>query len=49
MTKKVVQPDKEQDYFVVKGELNQIIKKMVEEAFPGLFGNQYRCINKLSI
>lgn len=37
MTKKVVQPDKEQDYFVVKGELNQIIKKMVEEAFPGLF------------
>ena len=50
MTKKVVQPDKEQDYFVVKGELNH--KKDGRGSFPRPFlrsGNQYRCINKLSI
>lgn len=37
MTKKVIQPASGQDYAVVSGELNSIIKSKVETEFPGLF------------
>lgn len=37
MTKKVIQPESNQDYAVESGELNQIIQRRVQEAFPGLF------------
>lgn len=37
MTKKIIQPPAGQDYNTVSGEINNIIKLKVEEAFPGLF------------
>lgn len=37
MTKKIIQPSSGQDYAVVSGELNAIIKEKVEVEFPGLF------------
>lgn len=37
MTKKVIQPLMGQDYAVVSGEINSIIRTKVEAEFPGLF------------
>ena len=37
LTKKIIQPLSGQDYAVVSGELNSIIKSKVEDEFPGLF------------
>lgn len=37
MTKKVIQPAPGEDYAVVSGEINSIIKDMVEKELPGLF------------
>lgn len=37
MTKKVIQPESNQDYAVESGELNQIIQRRVQEAFLGSF------------
>ena len=37
MTKKVIQPESNQDHAVESGELNQIIQRRVQEAFPGFF------------
>lgn len=37
MTKKVIQPFKDQDYALASGEINSIIKTKVETEFPGLF------------
>lgn len=37
MTKKIIQPVNNADYATATGELNAIIKRMVEKAFPGLF------------
>jgi hypothetical protein len=37
MQKKIIEPSAGQDYRIVSGELNAIIKQMVEAAFPGMF------------
>ena len=37
MMKKIIQPDSGADYAVATGEINSIIKEMVEKEFPGLF------------
>ena len=37
MTKKIIKPEKGQDYAIASGEINEIIKGKVEEAFPGFF------------
>ena len=37
MTKKIIQPATGQDYALASGEINEIIKAMVESEFPGLF------------
>lgn len=37
MTKKIIQPSSGQDYAVVSGELNSVIKAKVEAEFPRLF------------
>lgn len=37
MTKKIIEPAAGQDYATKTGEVNNIIKEMVEEEFPGLF------------
>ena len=37
MTKKIIKPEEGQDYAIASGEINEIIKGKVEEAFPGFF------------
>lgn len=37
MQKKIIQPEVGQDYATASGELNAVIRQMVEAAFPGMF------------
>lgn len=37
LTKKIIEPASGEDYAIVSGEVNMIVKELIEKAFPGLF------------